>query len=157
MLIPNSLSLPLSLLPSWQLKASSLCLWVSFCFVDSFICAMFQIPHVSDNVWCLSFSFWLTSFSMIISSCTHVAADGITAGFFMVVRYSILYAYHFSIHASADRRSGRYCVLAIVNSAAMNIGVCESSSVIVLSGMCPGMRSLDHRVILFLVFWGSFT
>ena len=89
---------------------------------------------------------------MIISSCTHVAADGITAGFFMVVQYSILYAYHLLIHASADGRFGRSRVLAIANSAAMNILVCESSSILVLSGMCPGMRLLDHRVILFLVF-----
>ena len=30
-------------------------LWVCFCFVDKFICIIFQIPHVSDR--CLSFSF----------------------------------------------------------------------------------------------------
>ena len=41
LLIPNSQSFLLLLLPSWQLKVCSLCLWVSFCFVDRFICAVF--------------------------------------------------------------------------------------------------------------------
>ena len=64
---------------------------------------------------------------MIISSCIHVAANGFTAFFFMVVWYFIVYIYHFFIHSSVDGRFCRYHVLAIVNSAAVNIGVHESS------------------------------
>ena len=47
------------------------CLWVYFCFLIKFICILFfffKIPHISGNIWCLSFPFGLTSFSMIISN-----------------------------------------------------------------------------------------
>ena len=37
----------------------------------------------SSSIWYLSFSFWLTSLSMIISSCIQVAANGIITFFFM--------------------------------------------------------------------------
>ena len=46
---------------------------------------MFQIPHISDILWYLSFSVSLTSLSMIISRSIHVAANGITP-FFIRVR-----------------------------------------------------------------------
>ena len=36
----------------------------------------------SSSIWYLSFSFWLTSLSMIISSCIQVAANGIITFFF---------------------------------------------------------------------------
>ena len=56
---PNSQSIPLSPRPLWQPQVCSPCLWVCFCLVDRFICAMFYIPHLSDIIWYLSFSFWL--------------------------------------------------------------------------------------------------
>ena len=37
------------------------------CFIDMFICVIFQVPHTSDSIWYLSFSFRLTLPSMIIS------------------------------------------------------------------------------------------
>ena len=30
--------------------------WVCFSFVEKFICVIFQIPHISDIIWCLSLS-----------------------------------------------------------------------------------------------------
>ena len=56
---------------------SVLCLWVCFCFVDKFICVIFQIPHINDIIWYLSLSFWLVSLSMIISMSIHVVVNGI--------------------------------------------------------------------------------
>ena len=52
--------------------------------------------------------------------------------------YSIVYMYHsFFIHSSVDGHLGCFHVLAIVNSAAVNIGVCVSFSVLVFSGYMP--------------------
>ena len=56
----------------WQPQVCSPCLYICFCLVDRFICAIFQISHVSDIIY-LSFSFCLTSFTMIISGCINIA------------------------------------------------------------------------------------
>ena len=56
----------------------------------------------------------------------------------MAEYYSVVYMYHnFFIHSSVNRRVGCFHVLAIVNSAAVNIGVCVSFSVLVSSGYMP--------------------
>ena len=55
--------------------------------------------------------------------------------------------YHsFLIHSSADGHLGYFHVLAIINSAVMNIGVHVSRCV------CPGVGLLGHMAVLFPVF-----
>ena len=52
--------------------------------------------------------------------------------------YSIVYGYHSLIDSSADGHWGYFCVLTIVNSASMNIGMHVYFQIIVLSRSMPG-------------------
>ena len=74
---------------------------------------------------------------MIISWSIHVAANSIHS-FFMAELHSMIYMYHiFFIHSSVDALLGCFHVPAIVNIAAMKIGVHVSFQIIVFSGYMP--------------------
>jgi len=61
--------------------------------------------------------------------------------------------YHiFLIHFSVDGDLGCFHVLAIENTAAMNIGVHMSLRVIAFLGRCPGVGLLDPMGVLCLLF-----
>ena len=84
--------------------------------------ATFQIPHVSDVIWCLFFLTYFTQYNN--HSFHHVAAHGMIL-FFVAEQYSVVYTYRIFlfIHTSVDGQLNYFHFLAIVRSDAVNIGL----------------------------------
>ena len=75
---------------------------------------------------------------MIGSRLIHFITTDSNVFVFMAEQYYIVYMYHnFFIYSFVDGHLGCFYVLAIVNSAAVNIGVHVSFSVLISSGHIP--------------------
>ena len=89
---------------------------------------------------------------MMISRSFHVAASGIIPLFFPAEQYSLVYMHRIFIHSSVDGHLGCFHVMAVVNSAALYIGVLVFFQIRVFPDICPRVGLLDHMITLFLVF-----
>ena len=74
---------------------------------------------------------------MTLSRSIHVAANGIISFFLMAEQYSIVYMHHTLIHSYVNGHLGCSHVLAILNSAAVNIGVHVSFQTMFFSAYMP--------------------
>ena len=74
---------------------------------------------------------------------------------FMTEIYVYIYAY--LLYSSIDRHLGYFLVLAIVNKAAMNMGlqIFLWESVFISFRFIPKSGLLNHMVVLFLSIWGT--
>ena len=98
--------------------------------------------------FCLTFSL-----NMITSGSIHVAANDILAFFLMAEQCSLVNMYSiFFTHSSADGHLGRFHLLAVVSSVAMNTGGHVSFRIRVFSRYMPRSGLQDLMLALYLTF-----
>ena len=109
--------------------------------------------HTSDNTDYLSFSVWRISQCIILSRSTYTIGNGRISFFLWLSSIPLcVYITSLSIHVPMD--TDCFYILAIVNSAVMNIGCMYLFEIVFLSSnIYPEAKFLDHMVILFLDFW----
>ena len=101
------------------------------------------IPHISDIIWYMSFSFWLTLHSIIISKPNHVAENGIISLFsYSVIFHYIYVCVYLYIYICTllypficEWKYRLFPILAIVNI--VNIGMHVSFQIILMPGNIP--------------------
>lgn len=88
-----------------------------FCFAI-LICFIFYVLHISKNIQCSSFSFWLISLSIKPSRCIYYKWQNLILFCDWLVVHCI---HHILIHSFVDGYVGCFPILAVVNNAAVNI------------------------------------
>ena len=108
---------------------------VYFCLANWFISTIF-LNSKYKHIQYLFFLFWLTSLCMTISRSIHISGNGTISCGWVILHCIYIYCIFF-IHSSVDGHLGCFCVLTIVNSAAMNIRVHASFRILFFSGYMP--------------------
>lgn len=101
----------------------------------------------------LSVSFWLISLNIMCLKSIHVVANERISSFFMAEYYSTVSIYQiFFIHSSVNGHLGYFHIVAIVNSAIINIGrgrerISCQIPVLISIGHVPRIARLHDRSI----------
>lgn len=111
---------------------------------------------MSGVIQSLSFCDWLITLSIMSSGFIQVVAcDRIS--FFKAAWYSIVWLNHiFFIHSAVDGHLGCLYSLAVVNSAAVNMGIQISFPDSAFKPFGYN-HMLNHTIVLFLIFWETTT
>ena len=133
-----STHLTLSLLPSPHVLRSVFCLFLRCCPENKFISTIFLDSMYMHQYTISIFLFLLTSCCIIVSRFIHLIRPDSNVFLLMAEQHSIVCMHHsFFIHSSVNGHLDCFHVLATLNSAATNIGIHVSFSVLVSSGYMP--------------------
>lgn len=99
----------------------------------------------------------------------HVIASGkisfiLTTKYFIIISitfhiHKYIHTCHIFVHSFVDRHSGHFHISAVVNNAALSMGIQVSLFEILISyplAIYPELGFLDHMVFLSLIVWGAF-
>ena len=110
-------------------------LWLCVSFIDMFICAIFWIPLIISVISYLSFSVFVRLVcsslgpSMLLQMALFCS--------FLWVSKSMVHMCRIFIHSPISGHFGCFCVLAVVNSAAVYVGMHLSFQIMVFPGYIP--------------------
>lgn len=83
---------------------------------------VFVLPHLKDSMWYLSFCVWL--FSLNIKFSSPFCCNDRIPPFFMANNISLcIYTTYCLFHSSVDGHIGWFCILALINSVIINLGM----------------------------------
>ena len=95
-----------------------------FYFIDKFICVIFEIAHISDIIWYLFFSFWLHLVWQSLGPSTLLQMALFHLFFYGWTIFHCVYIPYLPYPFICWWTLDCFLFLAIINNAAVNIGVC---------------------------------
>ena len=102
---------------------------------------------------------WLISLSIVPSCSIHVVTNGRISFFFkgsITFIYMWIYIWHFLIYSFIDRHLGYFHILTIILWWIWECSYLFEIMILFPSDKNTEVELLDHMVVLFLIFWGTF-